>query len=118
MADIKVKVFQAGLELATKLISSPVTAAEAIAGLRDANAGWVGLLTEPDNMKMVLGKQKLIHGHVYHYLLQEPAGKICNEAPAQFRVQRVQQIRMCVPSLHTSFFAFSVISLTNTLEHC
>ncbi|BDA42126.1 hypothetical protein COCOBI_03-0110 [Coccomyxa sp. Obi] len=74
MADITVKVFQADVEVATRLTRSPVTAAEAVAGLRDANAGWVGLLTEPDNITMVLGNQKLTQGHVYHYLLQKPAG--------------------------------------------
>ena len=74
MEDVVVKVFQGEAEVASEAISSPATAAEAKDSLRDANAAWVGKLTEPNRSTGLVGRRKLTPGAIYHLHLQEQPG--------------------------------------------
>ncbi|BDA43003.1 hypothetical protein COCOBI_04-0110 [Coccomyxa sp. Obi] len=49
MADVTVKIFKGNTEVASELIASPITAAEAKSHLTDTDAEWVGKLTKPNS---------------------------------------------------------------------
>ena len=82
MADVIVKVFRGEVEVACKLISSPVTASEAYSVLQNVNARWVGTLIQPISQDLLVGQQKLTPGRVYHLHLNRLAGKHYTDAPA------------------------------------
>ncbi|EIE27688.1 hypothetical protein COCSUDRAFT_64335 [Coccomyxa subellipsoidea C-169] len=75
MEDVVVEVYQGEAEVASKAISSPITAAEAKDALRDINAAWVGMLTEPDGSTVLAGRRNLTPGAIYHLHLQEQPGR-------------------------------------------
>lgn len=97
MADIIVKIFRGEVEVASKLIPSPVTALEAYSVLQNANAGWVGTLIQPTSNDLLVGQRELTPGRVYHLHLQ--AGKYCNKAPAH-----VFMCKNCTTSIYRYFF--------------
>ncbi len=74
------KVFQGEAEVASEAISSPAIAAEAKDSLRDTNAAWVGILTEPNGSTVLAGRRNLSPGATYHLHLQEQPGR-CTPVP-------------------------------------
>ncbi len=75
MEDVVVEVYQGEAEVASKAISSPITAAEAKDALRDINAAWVGMLTKPDGSTVLAGRRNLTPGAIYHLHLQKQPGR-------------------------------------------
>ncbi len=69
------KVFKGDIELATEPVSSPATASEAKENLREANAAWIGKLTEPGRQTGLVGRRELTPGATYQLHLPEQSGE-------------------------------------------
>lgn len=74
MEGVVVKVFQANIEVASKLIPLPITAQEAKDALRGINATWVGRLKESNRSLVLAGQCQLDPAAIYHLHLQEQKG--------------------------------------------
>ncbi len=88
MEDVVVEVFQGVAEVTSLPISSPVTAVEAMDGLRYINPAWVGKLTEPNQSTALMGQRQLTPGAIYHLHLREQTGR-CTPAPVPGGVMAV-----------------------------
>ena len=72
--DVTIQVLSDGNLIAVKTFGSPLTAAEAKAGLQDECSTWVGTLTGENTSTVLVGERQLSAGSTYNLKLRQQSG--------------------------------------------